>query len=97
MTEQEYTERLARLEKEHQRAKSKLVREYALINNPYKVGDVLEDHYHTIKVEAMIPQYSSNGFGEMLYVGVDLKKDLTPKKTQTGKHMYQENVKRKIK
>lgn len=44
MKEQEYNDRLERLKKEFENNKKALIIEYAVSNNPYKVGDIIEDH-----------------------------------------------------
>ena len=44
MEEQEYKDRLKRLEKEFENNKIALIKEYAVSNNPYRVGDTIEDH-----------------------------------------------------
>jgi hypothetical protein len=66
--------------------------DYSLEHNPYSVGDIIRDHYHIIKVEK-ISVYS---VGNCVYTGVELKKDLTPKKRQVDTNMYQSYVEEKL-
>jgi hypothetical protein len=93
MTEQEYTERKKQLEKQLQLDLAKLRREYAEIHNPYKVGDVITDHYHSIRIESMVAMGGYyDQYPYMLYRGVELKKDGTPTKRQVNTEMHQINI-----
>lgn len=88
MTEQEYNEQLKQLNEEFQAARSrflaakrKLGSEYALSNNPYKVGDIVKDSQNRIlRITNISVGYSSLQEKYMcVYTGMVLKKDLTPK------------------
>lgn len=71
--------------------------EYAKANNPYVIGDIIEDHYHIIKIKSIKYVYATDWeYPSCVYVGDVLKKDLTLRKKQTYTVMYQINVKRKI-
>jgi hypothetical protein len=96
MTREEYDTKIKTLAKIHMANKRHVMREYAFANNPYKVGDIIEDHHHIIKIERY-QAIDSWEYPSCLYFGIELKKDLTPKKRQDGIGMYQVNVKRKIK
>lgn len=96
MTEQDFKIKLSELEKQHRKAKRKLIHEYAVYHNPFQRGDIIEDHYHIIQIETMVSEIKMNGLGTMVYIGIELKKDMKPKKNQANKTMYQENVKRKL-
>jgi hypothetical protein len=72
--------------------KKALAREYALANNPVKIGDVVSDSSTTIKVEeirVLIDWSKPSCF----YIGAELKKDGTPKKGAVKNSVYQCNIK----
>lgn len=92
MTEKEYKERLEALRK----MRIELDTEFALSNSPYHVGDIIQDHYHIIKIENITMVKKYNGWPQCLYIGVELTKTLQPKKRQLDPAMYQDNVKLKI-
>lgn len=96
MTLEEYKARLADLEREHKAKRNELARNYAMSNNPYKIGDILQDHYQIIKVDTIKWTMGYNA-PECVYLGVQLTKNLVPKKRQDDSPaMYQSNVKRKL-
>lgn len=92
MTEKEYQEKLEALRK----MKRELDTEYALSNSPYKVGDIIQDHCHIIRIDEIKMVKKYNGMPQCLYLGIELTKALQPKKRQLDTAMYEENVKRKI-
>lgn len=96
MIYEEYKQKLEELEIEYKNKKNALGREFAMSNNPYKVGDILQDHYQIIRVDSI--SYSIiHGIPECVYYGTQLKKDLKPKKIQENSPcMFQSNVKLKL-
>lgn len=74
-----------------------LRKEYAIEHNPIKVGDIITDHYHTIKVESMVAfvesHYYNNDIPYIRYKGVELTKKGVPKKRQQDNIMAQPNIK----
>lgn len=97
MTEEEYGARLDALEKEFKNKCDELARAYAMANNPYKVGDILQGYRQIIKVERIMWRYNLNGLPECYYCGTQLTTKLVPKKRQdTDPRMGQSNVKRKL-
>ena len=94
MTIEEFKQSLSVIKKQYEQSKNDLIVIFANDNNPYKIGDIIEDHYHTIQIEKLFPQSDCRGFGTMKFFGVELKKDLTPKKRQSNVIMYQEDIKR---
>lgn len=93
MTEQEYQERLEAIRK----MRIELDTEYALSNSPYKIGDIIQDHYHIIRIEEIRMVKKYNGTPQCLYLGIELTKALQPKKRQLDTAIYEENIKQKIK
>lgn len=67
-------------------------RQYALDHNPVKIGDIITDHYHTIKVEMM----SVYGFPipYMKYQGTIMTKKFVPAKRQPlyPEPVFQDNI-----
>ena len=57
-----------------------LRKQYAIEHNPVKVGDIVTDHYHTIRVERMSLYGSPIPY--MRYSGTELTKQGVPKKRQ---------------
>lgn len=97
MTKEEYETQLAAFEKEYKAKRNELARDYAMANNPYKLGDILQDHYQIIKVERIGYGTNLHGLPECWYRGTQLTKKLEPKKRQDlDPRMVQSNVKRKL-
>lgn len=84
MDKKEYNERLARIEKEYEKAKEALAIECAKSNNPYQVGDILSNGGSTIiRVDKISYHYGYGGeLPYCVYSGMALKKDLTPRKVK---------------
>lgn len=92
MTQKEYKERMISIERECARKKKDLNIEYAMSNNPYKVGDVVEDHIGKLKIERTVIDSKPWDLPSCIYYGVELKKDGTPCKRQTNRAVYQDNI-----
>ncbi len=96
MTLKEFQERTGALHKDYHDKINKLKIEYAESNNPYKIGDIIEDHYQRIRIEKM--GYHTGVFSGdplfMKYEGPLLKKDGTPHKTGKTGVVYQSNIKK---
>ena len=79
MDKKEYEDRLSALNVEFSAKKKELAKEFALSNNPVKIGDIISDHYKTIRVESF-----SWGFGFkqpcVYYSGTRLTKKREPAK-----------------
>jgi hypothetical protein len=88
-----YQGELKALEKEFELRKQNLIKLYAQENNPYKVGDTIRDHIGSIVIEKVsyTTQYGS-GFPTCSYYGLELKKDLTPRKDGSKRWMAQFNI-----
>lgn len=95
MTREEYNERLIAIRKESNDREYNLATEYAMSNNPYKVGDIIEDHRGKLKIEKIKVRYGCYEFPYCYYLGVELKKDGTPYKRQTGRYIIQGDIKQK--
>lgn len=94
MTEDELKSGLELLQSEYIQKKNDLFKRYAIANNPYNVGDIITDHYHTIKIDKIGFSISDNTC-QCVYIGTELNKNLTVSKRQVNKSIYQNNVERK--
>ena len=93
MTLKELQEKCMALQRECNDKQMELRKQYAIEHNPVKVGDIVTDHYHTIRVEKM----SMYGYPVpcMVYRGTELTKQGVPKKRQPvpGNPAFQKDVK----
>lgn len=98
MTKDEYAAQLEILKQEHQTKCNELAKMYAMTNNPYKEGDILQDFSQIIIVERIGWGYNfSSCLPECIYYGTQLTSKLVPKKRQDiNPRMGQANVKRKL-
>ena len=81
MNKEEYLKAKKVLEEEFEDKKNKLALEFACSNNPVKIGDVITDHYKTIRVEKLFwGYYYSSPFPCMYYRGIRLTKKGEPVK-----------------
>ncbi len=88
MTKEEYKIKAQELINNFETQKSLLAKEYAFANNSIKVGDIIKDHISSIKVEQIKYERASflNEYPQCIYVGIELKKDLTPTKKETKRN-----------
>lgn len=94
MTREEFDNRMKELELEFVKNKKALLVNFALSNNTIAVGDIVKDHIgcaEVVKVNNV--QCTYNGYSEMKYNCIELKKDGTPKKKETMRWVYQTNIK----
>lgn len=87
---EDYKSRLRQLAIDYEKAKQNLAREYALANNPYKVGDIFTDHIGSIAIER-IGVYLSSDAPHCVYNGLELKKDGTSTKRGNKRDAHQSN------
>lgn len=92
MTAKELLEKTIALQRECNEKQSVLRKQYAIERNPVKVGDIVTDHYHTIRVERMCVIGQHKPY--MKYHGTELTKQGEPKKRQPvpDNPVFQENV-----
>lgn len=92
MTAKELEKRLIAMQRECNENMNLLKRQYAVEHNPVKIGDIISDHYHTIKVETM----SVYGFPipYMKYNGTIMTKKRVPAKRQplSPEPVFQNNI-----
>lgn len=92
MTAKELQEKRMALQRECNDKQEELRKQYAIEHNPVKVGDIVTDHYHTIRVEKM--SIFGSPIPYMIYRGTELTKQGVPKKRQPvpGNPVFQSNV-----
>ena len=86
---QEYDSKMQLLESEFEAKKKELMKEFAFSNNPHQIGDIITDHIGSIKIEKIKWGKGVNQFPSCVYIGVELKKDLTPAKKQNHTQIWQ--------
>lgn len=91
MMPEEYKYRMEVLAAEFEAKKRALVKECALSNNQYNVGDIVTDHIGSVKVEKIMTT-TSNDKPTCVYYGIELKKDMTPKKNDPRRQAWQNNL-----
>ena len=93
MTLKELQEKCMALQHECDDKQKNLRKQYAIEHNPVKIGDVVTDHYHTIRVETM--NFYGHPVPSMVYRGTELTKQGVPKKRQPVpcNPAFQSNVK----
>lgn len=94
MTEQEYQKRLMSIRNESRKQECELAVEYAMSNNPYKVGDIIQDRIGRLRIEKIEVKRMFYGYPYCIYFGVELKKDGTPHKRQTRRYIVQGDIKK---
>ena len=97
MNLEEYQEEVARLDHEYKEAKGRLKREYALTNNPVRIGTIAEDDCgNKVMVKRISIAYTHWGEvpSECVYHGELLKKDGTPRKDGKADCVYQSRLKK---
>ena len=81
MNREEYLQAKNVLEEEHEAKMKVIAREFAFSNNPVKIGDIITDHYKTIRVEKFSWGYDfGSRFPCMYYRGTRLSKKGEPVK-----------------
>lgn len=93
MTQDEYNERIKRLEAKLEDEKNTLLKEFVDSNNPYKKGDIVTDHIGSIRIEKI--KYATGGMLGIpcaVYFGIELTKKGVPKKIATKRDVYQRNI-----
>lgn len=92
MTYQEYLKKEKLLREQAQIKQLELDKEFAFSNSVVKIGDVFTDHMGSIRVTRIIfgKQYSLKPM--CVYIGNELKKNLTSKKSDAYRQAWQSNA-----
>ncbi len=97
MTKEDYKKRLEEINYKASKEREKVHVEYANSNNPYKKGDILQDHCQIIIVEEI--KYGMTSFNDECicnYRGTKLTKKLQPFKNKEKTTMFGTNVEIKL-
>ena len=97
MSQQEYQDKLKQLYEDYNKLVYKLQREYAFANSEVKIGDIVVDHQQRLIVDAIAVYVGLSQIPQCTYMGMELKKDGTPKRNGKISKMYQSNLKEHIK
>lgn len=92
MTKEELDFQIAEEKSKSEEIIISLKKKYANANNPYKVGDTIQDHISKGIIERI-----SYYFGydvECRYFCLELKKDGTPRKYKNKRWFFQSNIKK---
>ena len=90
MNYEEYLQKIKELKIEFKNREVKLMKEFVIANNPYKIGDKVTDHIGSIIIEKI--GFSWGYKPCAIYTGLELKKDGTPTKRQTRREVWQSNI-----
>lgn len=92
MTPEELTKQCLELQKECNDKQMALRIQFAQEHNPVKVGDIVTDHYHTIRVENM--SVYGHPIPYMRYTGIAMTKKGVPAKRQPcpREPVFQSNI-----
>jgi hypothetical protein len=88
----EYKEKLAVIDKEHEARQFELAKEYALSNNSISAGDVITDHIGSIKVSSIALYMSHRSRPMCSYYGVQTTKKGKEYKSGAKRKVYQSNL-----
>jgi hypothetical protein len=88
MTYEKYKEELAKIEEAYLNKKNLLSIAFCNANNPYKIGDVFEDHIGKIEIETI--RYSTRPLC-CIYKGIELTKTGKPFKKMKKRVAFQSN------
>jgi|JI10StandDraft_1071094.scaffolds.fasta_scaffold1196755_1 hypothetical protein len=93
MTEDEYKAGLTVLENNFEMAKKKLMWEYGMSKVIFKVGDIIKDERWAMLIDKItVSRTFGSRLPEPLYQGLELKKDLTPRKDGNRVSIYGNNA-----
>lgn len=88
-----YKERLAAIGEEKKQKENEVIREFASALNPYKKGDIIKDSEGGMIIQNIrINSLYSRDLPYCSYRGIELKKDETPRKVQSGRSIAQFNI-----
>ena len=93
MNIEEYASRKKAIQEQHDEQLKLLNKEFALDNNPVKIGDVIKDHYKIIRVEKFILSSTTLGVPILKYRGTRLTAKGEPsKRDKDDNAVYQNNI-----
>ena len=90
---EKYERLLQEMRMKHRAEKMILSLKYANENNPYKIGDIVVDHYQRVKIEKI--EYNTTYSKQIpicVYIGPLLKKNNEPLKNGNHGEVFQDNI-----
>ena len=104
MNKKDFLAELTLIRQDYKKTEEELFLNFSEENNPYKIGDIVRDHYHIIKIRKIKHRFpdargifnSESDFPTTIFTGTELTKDLSPKKIQKNIYMCLCNIKRKL-
>ena len=91
MEETEYNERLKKIEADFEQAKKQLYFDYGMSKVIFKKGDIIKDSRWAMLIDR-ITVSKTFGLPEPVYSGLELKKDLSPRKDGNRVSIYGNNA-----
>ena len=91
MTYEEYLKELEYLQESFNLKKQAIQKKFAIQNNPFKIGDIITNSSIIIKIEKIKIYIDILDKPACIYIGIRLKKDLTPFKNKQIERLYQNN------
>lgn len=94
MNAEQYTDEVKKRKEQHLNDLKALAIKYAFENNPYKKGDIVEDHVGKIEIDHIyvyIPGFETS-LPSCIYEGFILNKDNTINKRKKRRSVYQMNI-----
>jgi len=95
MNLENYKEQKRDIERQAEKEKTYLLMKFIDLNNPFTVGDIITDHMGSIRYDKLNYTTSGSERGDIplpIYIGVELKKDGTPKEIPIVREVYGLNV-----
>ena len=97
MNKEEFIKAEKALKEDFEEKRKQLAREFAISNNPVKIGDVISDHCRTIRVLKLLWCYNLGyPFPCMVYRGVRLTKKGEPSKREADDNRVVQKNNREI-
>ena len=94
MNKEDYDKAMADAEERALKEILMIQKTYAMSNNPYDVGDIIEDHIGYIRIENISPtKIMGSKYPCCIYNGLELTKKLEPRKDGRKRRVYQDNIK----
>ena len=92
MTREEYWSGCARINKERNESLVELAKKFALENNPYKKGDIIQDHIGRGRILGYKLYYGINSLPSLVYRCENLTKKGEVNKKEPVREIYQNNI-----
>lgn len=101
MTKEEYINKKETLKREYEKECKKLTLDYCMSKTPYSVGDIVEDHIGVGRIDSIggiWNNYIGSNNVSLWFCCTELRKsDLTPKKNNAVREVYEDNIKKIVK